>query len=52
MLPPKLVKAELAARDDSDTRSFSTIVPECDWEGEHGVRAAFRDDTCVDLNHE
>jgi len=52
ILPPAAVREELAAYDPPDTRSFFTIVLECDWDDEHSVRAAFRDGQFVDLDHE
>ena len=51
VLPPKLVKIQLAENDDSNTRSFFTVVLECDWDDEHSVRANFRDMKFVDLDH-
>jgi len=52
ILPPAAVREELAAYDPPDTRSFFTVVLECDWDDEHSVRAAFRDGEFVDLDHQ
>lgn len=49
---PKELKEELAGWDRPDTKSFFTVVLDCEWDEEHSVQARFRDGAFVELDHE
>jgi len=50
-LGAKLAREELAAYDPPGTRSFFTVVLECDWDEDHPVWAPFRDGKLIELRH-